>query len=130
MVRRCGRRLDGIRTTAVPGVEDIAIDAVFRTVSRPNVGRTVLTGKEVQLISLLKNAPGNVLRRDDLLNLVWGGSSGAGKVFGVHLLSLRRKIAPLGLTIRFVAPDQYRLIAGRGGQGVHAVRLQIQSVGD
>jgi hypothetical protein len=106
----------GTLATTEGAISDLEIDAVFRTISRPSVGRTVLTSKEIQIMALLKKAESHSLSRDELLSQVWSSAAGAGKVFGVHLLNLRRKIAPLGLGIRFVAPDHYVLESDPSGR--------------
>jgi hypothetical protein len=92
----------------------IGIDTVFRTVSRGPQAKVVLTSKELQIMSMLDTATDKTIQRNILVSAVWGDVRCCTKTFGVHMLNLRRKISPLGLAIRFVPPDLYRLVDAPG----------------
>lgn len=88
----------------------IVIDTVFRSVARGPTSKVILTSKELQIMTMLETAPQKTMHRNDLVSGVWGDVKCCSKTFGVHMLNLRRKIAPLALGIRFTPPDHYSLV--------------------
>ena len=52
---------------------------------------------------------GAVVRRDELLRFAWSGSAPPRNSLDVHVLRLRRRLAPLGLAIRTVRGHGYVL---------------------
>lgn len=64
---------------------------------------------EARLIELLLSRFGKVVGRGDLLAHGWPGGDPSRNVLDVHVLRLRRRIEPLGLTIRTVRQRGYVL---------------------
>ncbi len=70
-----------------------------------------LTSREFQILSVIHaNAPA-ATSRDQIIVAVWGDMDIAAKAFDVHLVSLRRKLKPIGIRILYSAPHQYTLKA-------------------
>jgi len=95
--------------TSQGGVEVLGADGVeLRHASREVTvdGKPVeLTGREFDLLAALLANPNVVLRRDQLLEIVWGMSfAGGTRTVDVHVAQLRRKLARPGLiaTVRGV----------------------------
>lgn len=69
-----------------------------------------LTAKEFQLVAALLNAREGRLARESIMESVWGSETSVSKnTFDVHLHSLRKKIAAIGVTLDFMHPDFYIL---------------------
>lgn len=64
---------------------------------------------EARLVDALIQRFGAVVGRDTLRRSVWAGSSPGRNVLDVHVLRLRRRLAPLGLAIRTVRSRGYML---------------------
>ena len=64
---------------------------------------------EARLADALVERFGAVVGRDTLRRSVWPGSSPGRNVLDVHVLRLRRRLAPLGLVIRTVRSRGYML---------------------
>ncbi len=86
---------------------DIVMSEDTRTVTVD--GRPVeLPYKEYELLKLFLTNPGIVLRRDDILDRVWGHSS-TGRTLDVHIRMLRAKLGDSGKAIRTVRNVGYKL---------------------
>lgn len=72
-------------------------------------GRVTLPPVESRLAGALVERFGAVVGRDTLRRRVWPGSSPGRNVLDVHVLRLRRRLAPLGLAIRTVRSRGYML---------------------
>jgi DNA-binding response OmpR family regulator len=88
-----------LRRTQEPATElneltcgDIAID--FRRYEARRAGRAVeMTPKEFGVLRYLASRPGVVVRRDELLNAVWGyEATPTTRTIDNHILSLRSKL--------------------------------------
>ena len=66
---------------------------------------------EARLVDALIERFGAVVGRETLRRSVWPGSSPGRNVLDVHVLRLRRRLAPLGLVIRTVRSRGYMLEA-------------------
>ena len=68
-------------------------------------GRTIeLTYKEFELLKMFMENPRIVLRRDDILDRIWGHDS-TGRTLDVHIRTLRAKLGECGryiVTVRYV----------------------------
>ena len=88
------RRADGTLAQAVSAVVeagDIRVDPIARQASR--AGRELtLTAKEFDLLVHLVNRPNQALRRDQLMEAVWGWSYGDTATVTVHMRRLREKV--------------------------------------
>ncbi len=108
MLSRVRARLRGTRAGgSAIRYEDIVMSEDTRTVT---VGDTPveLTYKEYELLKLFLANPGIVLRRDDILDRIWGHSS-TGRTLDVHIRTLRAKLGESGKTIRTVRNVGYKL---------------------
>lgn len=85
------------------------VDAASMTVKRGSKQTQLLTSKEFQIMSLLASAPDFTITRTDLVEKIWGQVCVGTKTLDVHLVHLRRKLEPLSLAIRFIAPGCYSL---------------------
>ena len=71
--------------------------------------RTIeLTYKEFELLKLFMQNPGIVLRRDNILDRIWGSDS-TGRTLDVHIRSLRNKLGEYGNCIVTVRGVGYKL---------------------
>ena len=94
-------------------VGDLRLDPAGRRVWRGSTELSLST-KEFTLLETLMRRPGQVLTRDQLLDLAWGGNHDvASNVVDVYVRYLRAKIdRPFGLdTVRTVRGVGYRLTA-------------------
>ncbi|MFC7404476.1 response regulator transcription factor [Georgenia alba] len=90
-------------------VDGVTIDLATRRVLRPDRSEVALTRKEFDILGLLAQRRGSVVRRERLLRNVWGsGWKGLERTLEVHVASLRRKLGEHALveTVRGVG---YRL---------------------
>lgn len=69
----------------------------------------VLPPVECRLVRALLARPGAVVARDVLTGAGWPGANPGRNVLDVHVLRLRRRLAPLGLAIRTVRSRGYAL---------------------
>jgi hypothetical protein len=78
-------------------------------------GRWVtLSPVEGALATALIDRFGAVVRRDALMRQAWASASTTRNALDVHVLRLRRRIAPLGLEIRTIRSRGYLLQSGDG----------------
>lgn len=97
--RSCGLRLDSAARRALVHDRDVP-----------------LTRKEYDLLALLAQSPGVVIRREQIISEVWRSSwEGTSRTLEVHVASLRQKLAVPALieTVRGVG---YRLVIDSGGE--------------
>ena len=73
---------------------------------------------EARLADALVVRFGAVVGRDTLRRSVWPGSAPGRNVLDVHVLRLRRRLAPLGLAIRTVRSRGYMLERAEPPEGV------------
>ena len=101
-------RMDGLRARSrahlrtVPELDD-------HGVLRFGEGWVSLPPVEARLADALVVRFGAVVGRDTLRRSVWPGSTPGRNVLDVHVLRLRRRLAPLGLAIRTVRSRGYML---------------------
>ena len=101
-------RMDGLLTRRgahLRSVPEIDTHGVLRFGS----GWVSLPPVEARLADALVVRFGAVVGRDTLRRSVWPGSSPGRNVLDVHVLRLRRRLAPLGLAIRTVRSRGYML---------------------
>lgn len=87
--------------------EDIVMSEDTRTVTAGDAP-VELTYKEYELLKLFLANPGIVLRRDDILDRIWGHSS-TSRTLDVHIRTLRAKLGESGKHIRTVRNVGYKL---------------------
>jgi len=79
--------------------------------------RLDLTPKEFEILAALAAQPGRVLRREQLVERVWGkGAPQSGRAIDAHIKSIRRKLGGARDRIETVRGVGYRLSAS-GGNG-------------
>ncbi len=111
-VERCLKGLRADRENDDEG--ELILDPTFLTAKRHGIIVSSLTTKEMQILSLLKNAPHQTVLRQELMLKVWGGVSVSSKTLDVHIFNLRKKIIELGVEIRYLPPNSYTLIPKEG----------------
>lgn len=87
------------------------LDSVAHTISGANHRPLGLTTKEFQIIMMLKVSQNIGTTRREILKQVWGNLKVNEKTLDVHLHNLRRKIAPLGMKIKYSPPNRYLLLS-------------------
>ena len=98
------------RERASPSPE-VHLDPLSLTLKRRGEVVASFTPKEIQIFSLLYGASGSTLNRSEILRQVWGRVNVSEKAFDVHLVNIRRKIAPAGLEVRYQDSGDYQLIS-------------------
>ncbi|MCO5142221.1 MAG: winged helix-turn-helix domain-containing protein [Oligoflexia bacterium] len=73
---------------------------------------TTLTPKEIRIFSILHEAKGDTVTRDQIVSTVWNNKKTCNKSFDVHLFNLRKKLWALDIEVDFVPPNSYRLEKG------------------
>jgi DNA-binding winged helix-turn-helix (wHTH) protein len=106
------RRLGG-ETTTVPDIDE---DGVLRVGDR----WVALPPVEARLAAVLVERFGAVVSRDTLTKAGWPGGSSSRNALDVHVLRLRRRLAPLQLAIRTVRSRGYLLERADGAGQVVA----------
>lgn len=87
--------------------KDLVVDPISLEV-RSKSGKPVkLTARELQILTLLTRAKGNALDRKSIFKAVWGETNVVEKALDVHLFNLRKKVAHLGVEIRFKPPSSF-----------------------
>ena len=88
---------------------DIVLSLSDRTVTAD--GREIsLTYKEFELLALLLENKGTVLRRDTILDRIWGYSfEGGTRTVDVHVRTLRQKLGDAGAVIETVRGVGYKI---------------------
>ena len=108
MVSRVKARLRDVRgRDGTMWFEGIAMSEGTRNVTADGAP-VELTYKEYELLKLFLTNPGIVLRRDDILDRLWGNGS-IGRTLDVHIRTLRVKLGECGKYIRTVRNVGYKL---------------------
>lgn len=109
LVSRVKARLRGIedRSDGILNFEDITMSEHTRTVTAGDMP-VELTYKEYELLKLFLINPKIVLRRDDILDKIWGQES-TGRTLDVHIRTLRAKLGEYGKYIKTVRNVGYKL---------------------
>jgi DNA-binding response OmpR family regulator len=90
-----------VAPTRVESTHELVLDSESLRVKLGNTKGEQLTAKELQIFSLLFQAKGQPLSREEVKVKVWGNISVSPKTFDVHLFHLRKKLKALGIEIRF-----------------------------
>ena len=110
-LRRQLRRVSALTTPFAAGPDVMQLDAARRAVTAS--GRRVqLTNREFEVFRCLADRGGQVLTREQILELVWGNGQdrpSSPGIVGVYVLYLRRKLSKLGLAhaLRTVKGEGY-----------------------
>ncbi len=123
-------RIDGLEARARAHVR-LAPEIDAHGVLRYGSGWVSLPPVEARLADALVVRFGAVVGRDTLRRSVWPGSAPGRNVLDVHVLRLRRRLAPLGLAIRTVRSRGYMLeqaeVASQSGGGISEMNRQHNS---
>ena len=102
------RRTD--RTECRDDFSSFRLDARKMTIAFANGQEVLLSAREYELLKLLADQRGEVLRRDDILNRIWGLTFyGNTRTLDQHIALLRRKLGPCADCIETVRNVGYRL---------------------
>ena len=102
------RRTD--RTECRDDFSSFRLDARKMTIVFANGQEVLLSAREYELLGLLADHRGEVLRRDDILNRIWGLTFyGNTRTLDQHIALLRRKLGPCADCIETVRNVGYRL---------------------
>ena len=96
------------------GAKVFSINVATMSLDKPDNGPLPLTPRELQIMSLIQEAPNHSLRRAEVMSKIWGDVKVASKTFDVHLFNLRRKLAKVGYGIEFHPPESFKLVERRG----------------
>ena len=109
MLSRVKARLRNIPETVpyILNFENIAMSEDTRTVTAGDMP-VELTYKEYELLKMFLTSPRIVLRRDDILDKIWGHES-TGRTLDVHIRTLRGKLGEYGKYIKTVRNVGYKL---------------------
>ncbi len=87
------------------------IDGTRLVLVTPDGGETPLAAREYELLKLLAAHPGEVLRRDRLLNEIWGVTFyGNTRTLDQHIALIRRKLGADAACIETIRNVGYRLV--------------------
>ncbi len=98
---------------AAPRIQEspeVYLDPLSLTLKRRGEVIASFTPKEIQIFSMLYRSSGSPLNRSEILKQVWGRVNVSEKAFDVHLVNIRRKIAPAGLEVRYQDSGAYQLV--------------------
>ena len=109
MISRVKARLRGVQNNKDEKIsfENITMSEDTRTVTAGGVP-VELTYKEYELLKMFLANPKIVLRRDDILDRIWGHDS-SGRTLDVHIRTLRAKLGEYGRYIITVRNVGYKL---------------------
>ncbi len=109
LVSRVKARLRSVqvKNEDILNYEDITMSEDARTVTAGDMP-VELTYKEYELLKLFLINPKIVLRRDDILDKIWGPES-TGRTLDVHIRTLRGKLGEYGKYIKTVRNVGYKL---------------------
>lgn len=109
LVSRVKARLRSVpdKNDNILNFEDITMSEDTRTVTAGDMP-VELTYKEYELLKLFLTSPRIVLRRDDILDRIWGQES-TGRTLDVHIRTLRAKLGEYGKYIKTVRNVGYKL---------------------
>jgi DNA-binding response OmpR family regulator len=104
------RPTDSRGRRALMSTTPIHLDPASLRVSRGDNQSSLLTSKEFQILTLMRQAPEQTISRRDIIARIWGEVKVGSKTLDVHLFNLRKKLAPLGMEIYYTPPHFYRLL--------------------
>ncbi|MBQ7990183.1 MAG: response regulator transcription factor [Oscillospiraceae bacterium] len=109
LISRVRARLRGVRSKSgsIICFEGITMSEDTRTVTADGVP-VELTYKEYELLKMFLEDPRMVLRRDHILDRIWGQES-TGRTLDVHIRTLRGKLGGCGRYIKTVRNVGYKL---------------------
>lgn len=95
---------------AEKSVPIIELDNTSLTVRANNEVSQTLTSKEFQILTMVYSGAGHSISKDEIMRVIWGDARKETKALDVHLANLRKKIANLGVDIRYRHPGKYVLL--------------------
>lgn len=104
------RRTDAAECRGDANLGSFRLDAQKMAIVFANGQETLLSAREYELLRLLADHRGKVLRRDDILNRIWGLTFyGNTRTLDQHIALLRRKLGSCSDCIETVRNVGYRL---------------------
>lgn len=95
--------------------DELRLDPVkFKLISSGQESRE-LTSLEYRILSLFVRNDSLVLKREAIIESIWGGTQVGGKTLNVHFSYLRKKLRPIGLNVRFNEEGMYEICQSSGG---------------
>jgi DNA-binding response OmpR family regulator len=107
IVTKVDRALAQAAEKSVPVIE---LDNTSLTVRANNEVSQTLTSKEFQILTMVYSGAGHSISKDEIMRVIWGDARKETKALDVHLANLRKKIASLGVDIRYRHPGKYVLL--------------------
>jgi DNA-binding response OmpR family regulator len=107
IITKVERALNASSEKMVPMVE---LDSASLTVRANNEVSHSLTSKEFQILTMVYGGPGHSISKDEIMTVIWGDAKKETKALDVHLANLRKKVANLGIDIRYRHPGKYVLL--------------------
>ncbi len=107
IITKVERALTANSDKMVPTLE---LDSASLTVRANNQVSQSLTSKEYQILSMVYGSPGYSISKDEIMTVIWGDAKKETKALDVHLANLRKKVANLGIDIRYRHPGKYVLL--------------------
>ena len=93
----------------------LQFNMAFLTVAALGHEPVTLTPREFQILTVIYKGDNHTSSRRELFSRVWAGVKVCNKVLDVHVSKLRKKLAPLGVTIQFVRPNGYQVDLAAAG---------------
>ncbi len=91
-------------------VPTLELDNTSLTVRANNEVSQSLTSKEFQILTMVYGSPGHSISKDEIMKVIWGDAKKETKALDVHLANLRKKVANLGIDVRYRHPGKYVLL--------------------
>lgn len=88
----------------------IELDNTSLTVRANSEVSQTLTSKEFQILTMVYGGESHSISKDEIMRVIWGDAKKETKALDVHLANLRKKIANLGVDIRYRHPGKYVLL--------------------
>lgn len=107
ILTKVDRALSQADEMTVPTIE---LDSATLTVKANGEVSQSLTSKEFQIITMVYGGPGHSITKDEIMKVIWGDAKKETKALDVHLANLRKKIAILGIDVRYRHPGKYVLL--------------------
>lgn len=107
IITKVERALTASSDKMVPTLE---LDSASLTVRANSQVSQSLTSKEYQILSMVYGSPGYSISKDEIMTVIWGDAKKETKALDVHLANLRKKVANLGIDIRYRHPGKFVLL--------------------
>lgn len=104
------RRTDAADCNNTADISGFRLDIRKMAIVFDNGQQVLLTAREYELLKLLADHRGEVLKRDDILNRIWGLTFyGNTRTLDQHIALIRRKLGPFANRVETIRNVGYRL---------------------